>query len=170
MKKSSKVLTLGVGLLMLGSSAAFALTSENTSVSDVSVQRPNQEIFEALENKDFSAFASLYKEKTGEELSNEAFAKILELHNLRNQEKTIRDELDEMGVKMPGFGGRGMGKGGHGMKGDMSMMNTLSDEQKAVMEEARELRRNGDTEGADKLLSDAGIETLQGFKNKRGDR
>jgi hypothetical protein len=169
MKNSSKVLTLGVGLLMLGSSAAYALTSENSSVSDVSVQRPNQEIFEALENKDFDAFSSLYKDKTGEVLSSDAFLKILELHNLRNSERQIREDLDEMGVKMPGFGGKGMGKGGRGMNGE-PMMNNLTDEQKALMTEARELRRNGDIEGADKLLSDTGIEIPKGFQNKRGNR
>ncbi len=155
---------------MLGTSAAYALTSDTTSVASTTFTRPNQAFFDALESKDFDTYASLYKDKTGEELTSEAFAKILELHNLRTQEQVIREDLDEMGVKMPGFGGRGMGKGGHGMNGDMPMMNNLSDEQKTVMEQARELRRNGDTEGADKLLSDAGIEIPQGFINKRGNR
>ncbi|MDX9970910.1 MAG: hypothetical protein RBS56_03300 [Candidatus Gracilibacteria bacterium] len=168
MKNSSKVLTLGVGLLMLGSSAAYALTNDTTSVGSTTVSRPNQEFYEALEDQDFDTYASLYKEKTGEDLSNEAFAKILELHKLRNQEQEVRGNLDEMGVKMPGFGGKGMRKGDHGMRGDAPMLNNLTDEQKTVMEKVRELRRNGDIEGAEKLLNDSGIELPQLGQRRMG--
>lgn len=169
MKNSTKLLSLGLGLMMVGSSAAYALSSDSSTVS-VSQVLPNQEFFDALESKDFSAYSTLYTEKTGDALTQESFNKILELHNLRTQEKTVRDELDTLGVKMPGFGngnGEGMGRGGK--MGGM-MHEDLTDEERVVMQNSMQLLRSGDKDAAEKLLSDAGIEVPQRFENQKGGR
>ena len=109
---------------------------------------------ESIENADYVTFATNYKERTGEELSEENFGKIVQIHKLKQ-------ELKDAGVKIP----MKQGKKGKGMR--MERAN-LTDEQKDVMGQARELRMAGDHEGAKELMESSGIEFSGGMRGQKG--
>ena len=71
------------------------------------------------------------------------FARFCEMHDLRAQAREIAEEL--------GLPQKGMHKKGHGQRPE------LTDEQKAIMEQIRELKQAGDIEGAKELFKDSGI-------------
>jgi hypothetical protein len=104
MKKTSKFATLALTVAILATSlTAFAHAEEGGGLK------------EAIENEDYATFSEFYEEKTGEELSQESFEKILEAHDLEMQAREIRQELRDAGVKLPMKHGqrKGMHRGEH---------------------------------------------------------
>jgi hypothetical protein len=97
------VIALAAGMLVTSLSVAYADEAEQRMPSEER-QAQHQVVQDAIANGDYETFSSHYLERTGEELSESSFDKIVQIHQLR-------EELREEGVKM--FKGKkGPHKGG----------------------------------------------------------
>ena len=121
----------------------------------------HQAIMEAVEQCDYDAWHALLTEndrepKILEYINEENFDRFCEMHQHLAEAKAIAEEL-------------GLPKPGNMMKGKFpkGQRPELTDEQKAVMQEARELFQAGDKEGAKELLEEAGIQFGK-FRRLRG--
>ena len=111
----------------------------------------HQAVMEAVENCDYDDWYNALTKDGNEppilEYINEGnFARFCEMHDLRMQAQAIAEEL---GLPKKGMGKKGFK--GHGQRPE------LTDEQKAVMEQVRELMQAGDKEGAKALMEEAGL-------------
>ena len=104
------VIALAAGMLVTSLSVAYADEAEGQGPSEEK-QAQHQVAKDAIANGDYETFSSHYLERTGEELSESSFDKIVQIHQLRS-------ELEEEGVKM--FKGKkGPHKGGQNRGGNL---------------------------------------------------
>lgn len=117
--------------------------------------RPNDPIHQAIESGDYQAFLSA-KQKVGYGIATMAvteaqFKKLIEAHTLREQGKVAEADaiMKELGIQKPP---REMN-----MKGYKAFEATLTDAQRKALDDARELRRAGKRDEAQKIIDAAGI-------------
>lgn len=153
----NKIIPTGLATLVILLAVVFATSADEGDETPGKGPRFNsgnrEAVMEAVEKCDYDAWYSLLTENGNEppilETINEGnFERFCEMYDLRMQAQAIAEEL---GLPKKGMG---MGKGGfkgHGLRPE------LTDEQKAVMEQARELMKSGDREGAQALMKEAGM-------------
>jgi len=138
----AKALAESVGLPMVGPRGMGG---------EMSVHR--EEVDTALQNADYQAFVEATKDAPfADNVNEDFFAKMTQIYNLKKAgdfegARVIMDEIGiggNMGHMKPSFEKRGR-------------MNNLTDEQKAKIKEARDLRQSGDTEGARKIMDEIGL-------------
>ena len=138
--------------------AAIAATTFVTAFADEAVEGEKKMFREdkpAIE-MDYETMSEKHLERTGEELTEETFNKMQEAHELAQEGdfEAAKEIMDEVGIKPPMKGEM------HGKREEFKkeFMESLTDEQKEVLEQSRELREEGDREAAKELLEEAGVE------------
>jgi hypothetical protein len=122
-------------------------------------QRPDRQIrdpiHQAIESGDYQAFLSA-KQKVGYgiatvNITESQFKRLIEAHTLRDQGKVAEADviMKELGIQKPQ---REMK-----MKGFRAFESTLTDVQRKALDDARELRRAGKRDEAQKIIDAAGI-------------
>ena len=134
--------------------AAITVSTSADESDDSSFKGPRfnpehrETMMEVIENCDYDDWYNALTEDGNEppilEHINEGnFARFCEMHDLRTQAREIAEEL--------GLPQKGMHKRGHGQRPE------LTDEQKVIMEQVRELMQAGNKEGAKELLKEADL-------------
>ncbi len=151
----NKIIPTGIATLVILMAVAFSTSADEGDETRGKGMRFNAEnheaVMEAVEKCDYDAWYNLLTENGNEppilESINEGnFERFCEMHELRQKAREIAEEL--------GLPQKRMGKGG--FKGHAPYPE-LTDEQKAVMEQVRELMQSGDREGAQTLMEEAGM-------------
>ena len=157
MKKNwAKIVSiLGATLITTALTTLLAYAATETPQMPSTTER--QTIENYVQEGNYEAFSLNYKEKTGEELSQQSFEKITKLFALKEQEKALIEELQADGVKIPMLHNK-MEKG--------EFKTKLTDEQKATLEKAKTLKEEGKDDEAKQLLKDSGIKAPnKGFRD-----
>ncbi|MCX6734430.1 MAG: hypothetical protein NTZ25_00800 [Candidatus Peregrinibacteria bacterium] len=105
--------TLGILAASMTSVYADTATPAATPATGTTASARTQEFKQfkdAITNNDFATFENLYKTKTGTDITQDSFNKLVQLESLHKQEVQIRTDLKTAGVKMFGGGHSGMGK------------------------------------------------------------
>jgi ABC-type transport system substrate-binding protein len=150
-KSKLTVLSLLVAVLATSFAAVSAYADEGELMDKTQIQQKLQEGREAIENGDYDAVSEMYQNRTGEELSENQFKVMQEAHTMMQEgnREGAKAILDEAGVQPP--------KMQQLKKMNGEFQNNLTEEQKGVLEQSRELKQEGDLEGAKALLEDSGI-------------
>ncbi|MBU1017631.1 hypothetical protein KKA33_01230 [Patescibacteria group bacterium] len=164
----NKIIPTGLATLIILLAVVFATSADEgdeTPAKGLRFSAENREaVMEAVEKCDYDAWYNALTENGNEppmlEYINEGnFARFCEMHDLRMQAQAIADEL--------GLPKKGMRMGKGGFKGHVQRLE-LTDEQKAVMEQVRELMQSGDREGAQALMEEAGMPFGKAMSRKSG--
>ena len=153
-KSKLTFLSLLVAVLATSFATVSAYADEGEKKGEFPLQQKIQEGREALENGDYEVVAEMYQNRTGQELSQDQFGVMQEAHTMmqegnREGAKALFEEAEIELPKMQKF------KKMKEMKGEF--LEDLTDEQKEVLEQARELKQEVDIEGAKALLEDTEI-------------
>ncbi len=155
-----KIFPVGLATLVILLAVAFSTSADETD----KVQKGHQfnpenreAVMETIKNNDYDAWAALmadskYGAKVLEVINADNFGRFVEMHQLREQARAIAEELGLPQHKKMMKGKMMKGKFHQGQRPE------LTDEQKALMEQVRELKKAGDIEGAKELLEKAGIQ------------
>jgi hypothetical protein len=146
---TNNVMTTKSKLTVLSLVAAILVTSFATALASADSGQPEM---------DYETRAERHLERTGEVLSEDTFNVMEEARELRQSgdREGARALIEDAGIDFPRMGQMGEMRGQKGRRG--YFMQNLTDEQKEIVEAARELRQEGDHEGAKQLIEDSGIE------------
>jgi hypothetical protein len=158
MKKRTQLLST-IGMLTLLSVALMGTADASSGMGHGRGEnrgaRHNDPIHQAIESGDYQAFLSA-KQKVGYgiatmDFTEAQFKRLIEAHTLREQGKVAEAEkiMKELGIQKPP---REMN-----MKGYKAFEATLTDAQRKAFDDARELRRAGKRDEAQKIIDTAGI-------------
>ena len=159
MNKKILIATLTVlGITAASLTSAYADTTTATTTTTTTTTTPSvaQQAKTAITNNDYTTFEGLYKTKTGSDISQDSFNKLVQLDSLHNQEAQLMTDLKTAGVQPMGLYGRGMGEG-KGMMANPQFLSNLTDAQKQILQQAAQLRKDGKPDEAKQLLDNSGI-------------
>lgn len=156
-KSKLTFLSLLVAVLATSFAAVSAYADEGEETGKFPLQQKIQEGREALENGDYDTVAEMYQNRTGQELSQEQFGVMQEAHTMMQEgnREGAKALFEEAGIELPKIHKFKKMKEMKEMK--EKFFDNLTDEQKEVLEQAKELRKEGDKEGAKALVEEAGI-------------
>ncbi len=158
-KSKLTFLSLLVAVLATSFATVSAYADEGEETGKSPLQQKIQEGREALENGDYEAVAEMYQTRTGQELSQDQFGVMQEAHTMMQEgnREGAKALFEEAGIEAPKMNNtRQQSERAYEYKKGKFLEN-LTDEQKGVMEQSRELKQEGDFEGARALLEEAEV-------------